>query len=134
MGPPARPSVAVVRVGELAPGQTKKFLLPCGTREVEGFVVNYDGTLYAYVNRCRHVPMSMDWIENRFLTEDGRYIMCATHGACYEPDTGACIDGPALGKSLISIPLSVLDDDVYATCPDEEMPIDLSRPKISDER
>lgn len=123
----ARTSVAIACIGELAPGQTKKFMLPCGTREVEGFVINHGGTLYAYVNRCRHVPMSMDWIENRFLTDDGKYIMCATHGACYEPDTGECIEGPALGKLLISIPLSVQGDEVFATCPDEEMPIDLSR-------
>jgi nitrite reductase/ring-hydroxylating ferredoxin subunit len=123
-------SVVIVQVGELQPGQTKKFILPCGGREVEGFVVNYNGTLYAYVNRCRHVPMSMDWIENRFLTEDGRYILCATHGACYEPDTGECIEGPPLGKLLISVPLSVRDGQVYATCPDEEMPVDLSRPKL----
>jgi nitrite reductase/ring-hydroxylating ferredoxin subunit len=126
----ARPSVVVARVGELQPGETKKFLLPCGSREVEGFVVNYGGTLYAYVNRCRHVPMSMDWIENRFLTEDGRYILCATHGACYEPDTGECIDGPALGKVLIHVPLSVHGDEVHAACPDEEMPVDLSLPAI----
>jgi nitrite reductase/ring-hydroxylating ferredoxin subunit len=125
-------SVVVARVGELRSGETKKFMLRCGTREVEAFVVNHDGALYAWVNRCRHVPMSMDWIENRFLTEDGRYILCATHGACYQPDTGECIDGPALGKSLISVPLSVRGDEVYATCPDEEMPVDLSRPKLSD--
>ena len=126
-------SVMVTRLGELQPGQTKKFLLPCGSREVEAFVVNHQGTLYAWVNRCRHVPMSMDWIENRFLTEDGRFILCATHGACYAPDTGECVEGPALGKSLIPVALSVQGDEVYATCPDEEMPVDLSRPKLSDE-
>jgi nitrite reductase/ring-hydroxylating ferredoxin subunit len=123
-------SIVVARLGELQPGQTKKFLLPCGVREVEAFVVNHRGNLYAWVNRCRHVPMSMDWIENRFLTEDGRFIQCATHGACYEPDTGMCVDGPAVGRSLIPVPLSIHGDEVHATCPDEEMPVDLSRPKL----
>lgn len=122
--------VVVARVGEIQPGQTKKFILRCGAREVEAFVVNYGGSLYAYVNRCRHVPMSMDWIENRFMTEDGKYIQCATHGACYEPDTGECVDGPALGKALIQVPLEIRGDEVHATCPDEEMPIDLSRPGL----
>jgi nitrite reductase/ring-hydroxylating ferredoxin subunit len=128
MSEDTRHSVMVARVGELQPGQTKKFILRCGQREVEAFLVNYDGTLYAYVNRCRHVPMSMDWIENRFLTEDGKYILCATHGACYEPDTGECIDGPALGKSLIPVSLSTHGEEIHATCPEEEMPVDLSRP------
>jgi nitrite reductase/ring-hydroxylating ferredoxin subunit len=126
-------TVLVMRAGELLPGETKKFILPCAGREVEAFVVNYGGTLYAYVNRCRHVPMSMDWIENQFMTENGRYIQCATHGACYEPDSGECIAGPALGKALIQVPLVVRGDEVLATCPAEEMPIDLSRPKPGDE-
>jgi nitrite reductase/ring-hydroxylating ferredoxin subunit len=130
MSAEARPSVAIARVGELEPGQTKKFILPCGSREVEAFVLNYAGTLYAYVNRCRHVPMSMDWIENRFLTDDGRYILCATHGACYEPETGECIEGPAYGKFLITVPLTICNEEIFAQCPEEEMPLDLSRPGL----
>jgi len=108
----------ILRVGELRPGQTKKFLLTWNGREEEAFVVNYDGTLYAYVNRCLHVPMTMDWIDNQFLTEDGRFILCATHGACYLPDTGECVTGPPCGKFLIRVPLSVHGDEVFAGRPD----------------
>jgi len=126
--------VVIARVGELQPGETKTFLLRCGQRWVEAFLVNFQGRLHAYVNRCRHVPMTMDWVENRFLTEDGAYIQCATHGACYLPDTGECIDGPPLGRFLIRVPLSIRGEDVVASCPDEEVDEDLSRPKLSDER
>ncbi|MCK6553525.1 Rieske 2Fe-2S domain-containing protein [Candidatus Binatia bacterium] len=108
----------VVRVGELQPGETKKFLLACDGREEEAFVVNHDGRLYAYVNRCLHVPMTMDWTDNRFLTEDKRFILCATHGACYLPDTGECVAGPPCGKFLIRVPLTVCGDTVFANCPD----------------
>lgn len=106
--------VTVARVGEVELGQTKKFLLPVGTNEVECFVVNYGGELFAYVNRCRHVPMTMDWVENQFLTEDGRYILCATHGAAYEPETGECIFGPPCGKVLHRVPLRIEGDLVIA--------------------
>ena len=112
--------IAIARVGELAPGQTKKFLLDWGGSEVEAFVVNHRGELHAYVNRCRHVPMTMDWVENRFLTEDGEFIQCATHGAWYEPDSGECVAGPPLGKMLIRVPLTVEGDVVYAGCPAAE--------------
>lgn len=109
----------VARVGELHPGQTKKFLLCCSGREEECFLVNHGGALYAYVNRCCHVPMTMDWIDNQFMTEDGRYIQCATHGACYEPESGECVSGPPCGKFLTRVPLTIDGDDVFARCPDE---------------
>lgn len=109
----------VCRAGELAPGQTRKFLIEVEGRDEECFVVNYGGTLYAWVNRCMHVPMTMDWVENRFLTQDGRYIQCATHGAWYEPDSGECVAGPACGRYLIRVPLQVRGDEVVALPPGE---------------
>jgi nitrite reductase/ring-hydroxylating ferredoxin subunit len=113
-----RPSVVVARVGEIVPGCSKKFLLRCEKGELEAFVVNHEGTLHAYVNRCCHVPMTMDWIDNQFLTEDRRYIQCATHGAWYEPDSGECIAGPPVGQFLTRVPLVVRDGDVHAECPE----------------
>lgn len=114
------PPAEVARVGEIPPGQTKKFFLQIDGREVECFAVNYEEQLFAYVNRCRHVPMTMDWVENQFLTEDGRYILCATHGAAYEPNTGECVFGPPCGKFLDRVPLTVEDGRVIAHRPLEE--------------
>ncbi len=108
----------VARVGELAPGTTKKFLFQLQGQEIEGFVANVAGQHHAYVNRCRHVPMSLDWVENQFFTEDGQYLQCATHGAYYIPDTGECIAGPPCGRSLVRIPLIVEGDMILATPPD----------------
>ena len=110
-------SVTVARVGELRPGQTKKFLLRRGAEEIEGFVLNYAGELHAYVNRCRHVPMSLDWVENQFFTEDGRFLQCATHGAYYRPESGECVAGPPCGRSLFRVPLRIEADAVIAEWP-----------------
>jgi len=110
-------SVVVARVGELQPGQTRKFMLEIDGREEECFVVNVAGTLHAYVNRCLHVPMTLDWVENQFFTEDRRYIQCATHGACFEPASGECISGPPCGKYLLRVPLTVSGDSVVVTAP-----------------
>jgi nitrite reductase/ring-hydroxylating ferredoxin subunit len=112
-------ATVVARADELQPGETKKFLLRCGERELEAFLLNHGGRLYAYLNRCCHVPMTMDWIENQFFTEDGAYIQCATHGACYEPETGECVAGPPLGKVLTPVPFTVRDGLVVARCPEE---------------
>jgi nitrite reductase/ring-hydroxylating ferredoxin subunit len=110
----AQSEAVVARVGEILPGETKKFLLLVDGREEECFAVNHGGELCAYVNRCCHVPMSLDWIENQFFTEDGQFIQCATHGACYVPETGECISGPPCGKFLTAVPLVIEGVEVVA--------------------
>ena len=109
--------LAIARVDELSPGRSKKFLLSVGGREVEAFLLNVGGAFHAYVNRCRHVPMGLDWVENQFFTEDGLYVQCATHGAYYVPDTGECIAGPPCGKSLTRVPLRIEDGEIFADDP-----------------
>ncbi len=69
------------------------------------FAVRHDGKVRAYLNRCTHVAMEMDYQPDRFFDESGRWLMCATHGATYAPDTGACVGGPCRG-GLIPIDLS----------------------------
>jgi nitrite reductase/ring-hydroxylating ferredoxin subunit len=111
--------VVVATVGDLVPGATRKFLLPTAGEPTEAFLVNVDGALHAWVNRCRHVEITMDWVEGRFLDESGRYVVCATHGALYEPDTGKCVSGPPFGRFLIRVPLRVDGDQVVASVPEE---------------
>jgi len=62
-------------LADLAPGRTAKFRLSCGERRVNGFVVNHEGTVHAYVNRCPHVGTPLDLWENEFLSEDARLIV-----------------------------------------------------------
>jgi nitrite reductase/ring-hydroxylating ferredoxin subunit len=64
------------------------------------FFVRYDGKPHGYLNRCAHVPMELDWAEGQFFESSGLYLMCATHGAIYEPDTGRCVGGPCRGGRL----------------------------------
>ena len=39
--------------------------------------------------------MEMDWQPDRFFDDTGRWLLCGTHGAVYQPDTGECAAGPA---------------------------------------
>ena len=106
----------------LAPGESTKFMLPIRGADEECFLVNFGGEFHAYVNRCRHVPMAMDWVDNQFFTENGRYLMCQTHNACYEPASGECIAGPptACGKFLYRVPTEIEDGVIYARPPEDE--------------
>ncbi|HEU4346028.1 MAG TPA: Rieske 2Fe-2S domain-containing protein [Candidatus Binatia bacterium] len=112
--------VLVGEIGELAHGASKKFTLSCGEYVVEAMLINFDGDLYAYLNRCRHIEISLDWVDNQFFTEDKRYLICANHGATYEPRTGECIWGPCVGASLRSVPLEIEGKKIFARCPENE--------------
>jgi len=102
---------------DLAAGRTAKFRLHCGGKRVNGFVVNHDGAYHAYVNRCPHVGTPLDLWENEFLSEDTRTIVCATHGAVFEPATGRCIAGPCSGDALTPLPIRLEDGHIVVACP-----------------
>lgn len=82
-------------------------------RSVTGFVVRYNGAVQAFVNRCAHVPMELDWVPGQFFDGTGLYLMCATHGAVYEPDTGYCAGGPCKGGRLRAIAVTERDGKVF---------------------
>lgn len=108
---------AVAKTGELEPGSVKKFWLICHKNRVDGFLLNYEGRFHAYVNRCRHMTTPLDFVRNQFFTEDGRHVMCMTHGAVYEPESGLCIDGPCKGLSLYRLPVVIEAGEVLVGCP-----------------
>ena len=62
-----------------------------------GFAIRFEGQAQAYLNRCAHIPMEMDYQPNRFFDSSGQWLICATHGAMYHPGTGECVGGPCNG-------------------------------------
>ena len=73
-----------------------------------GFAIRYEGQVHAYLNRCTHVAMEMDYQEGRFFDDTGSWLLCASHGAAYAPDTGECAGGPCQG-GLVKIAMSESD-------------------------
>jgi len=76
------------------------------------FAIRYADRAYAYLNRCSHVPMEMDYQPNQFFDLTGHWLICATHGALYSPTTGHCRGGPCRG-GLVKIDLSESDGVVH---------------------
>jgi len=83
-----------------------------GERAV-GFAVRYNGGVYGYLNQCAHVPVELDWQEGLFFDLSRHYLICSTHGAHYEPDSGYCVMGPCKGKSLHRLNVYEHDGNVY---------------------
>ncbi len=92
---------AATRLTNGGPGQN--FLVEFQGQPRPAFVVRYRNRVYAYVNQCAHKGVELDWNPGVFFDTTGRYLMCATHGACYEPDTGLCARGPCRGAGLVKL-------------------------------
>jgi len=78
-----------------------------------GFVVRFRGRPAAFVNRCPHVGTELDWQPGEFFEESGLYLVCSTHGAIFEPDTGKCVAGPCRGASLEPLQVRERDGQVF---------------------
>jgi len=76
-----------------------------GGQTCRAFAIRWRGGVHAYLNRCAHVAMEMDWQPNRFFDDSGDWLLCGTHGAVYRPDSGECGGGPCRG-GLVKIVLS----------------------------
>jgi len=90
-------------------GKGIRFPVSAGDEKTTGFVIRYGGTVHGYLNRCAHVPIELDWNPGEFFESSGLYLMCSTHGAIYEPDTGHCSGGPCRGGRLR--PIAVIEKE-----------------------
>ncbi len=82
-------------------------------RPQRAFVLRIDGVPRAYLNRCLHVPVEMDWNPGEFLDSERRYILCSIHGAAYEPRDGRCVGGPCGRGRLTALDVREEAGQVY---------------------
>ena len=83
-----------------------------GGQTCRAFAVRYAGRAQAYLNRCTHVAMELDYQPNHFFDLTGHWLICSTHGALYSPESGACRGGPCRG-GLVRVPLVERDGTVF---------------------
>ena len=84
-------------------GDGVRFEIGRGGARAPAFAIRYAGRVYAYVNRCAHVGVELDWQAGRFFDADGMVLLCSTHGAVYDPTSGACLGGPCRGGGLAPV-------------------------------
>jgi len=89
----------VCRIEDLADNQVVEFTV----NETPGFVLAHRGKPTAFVNRCPHLGIELNWMPGRFLDVNQRFIQCATHGALFTLDQGQCIVGPCQGDALTAL-------------------------------
>jgi nitrite reductase/ring-hydroxylating ferredoxin subunit len=82
-------------------------------RSPEGLVVVRRGDqAWAYVNRCPHFSVPLNYQPEVFCTYRSQVLMCAHHSALFRFETGVCIDGPCKGAALEQVPVRVIDGEL----------------------
>lgn len=110
--------VTVGRLDELDDPGCREFSIGEGDWPFRGFVVRKGDRVYAYQNFCVHVGHPLNWRPDGFLTKDRQALICASHGATYEIETGYCFAGPGNGRTLRKVDVEVRDGIVYVSGPD----------------
>lgn len=98
--PTLAPGTALCRIDAVPDGNGHGITLGAGRDQRRVFVLRFGATLLAYENLCPHAGTPLNWLPDRFLTRDGRHLLCATHGAEFRIQDGYCVKGPCAGKSL----------------------------------
>lgn len=98
-------------------GKAHCFKFPWEGKAVPAFVIRYKDQYYAYINRCAHVPVPLDYDDGDFLDQRIGMITCKLHGAFYDPTSGQCVAGPCAGDKLQALALSWQGNDAIIEAP-----------------
>lgn len=94
-------------------GAGVRFPIMAAGKKTTGFAIRYRQQVFAYVNRCAHVSIELDWNEGEFFDSSRSLLICSTHGAMYRPDGGQCMGGPCRGGRLLPIAVMERDQQVF---------------------
>ncbi len=97
----------ICRLSDIGDPGSRGFTIGTGDWPLRGFVVRMGEQAWAYVNRCPHVGHPLNIVPHKFLTPGRELILCSSHGALFDRQTGFCIAGPCAGQSLESVPIEV---------------------------
>ena len=94
-------------------GKGVNFMVESDGRQMPAFAIRYHNEPHAYLNRCAHLFLELDWESGEFFDTSGDYIICANHGALFEPNSGECVNGPCYGASLTKIAVTENANGVF---------------------
>ena len=112
-----RQKISITEVNDLTEGEAMSFEFQTEQQKLRGFVVMYQGNYYAYLNRCPHTGVNLEWQPNQFLDRTHQFIQCSTHGARFKIENGLCIYGPCQGRSLQPINIEIAAGKIFLKYP-----------------
>ncbi|MDA0707679.1 MAG: Rieske (2Fe-2S) protein [Proteobacteria bacterium] len=99
-------------VDDLTDNAAMEFSLGSAKETYDIFIQRYNGEIFAYVNVCPHAGTPLNMEDGIFMEKTGRYLMCHTHGALFEPSNGLCVAGPCNGASLQAVEIDIIAGNI----------------------
>jgi nitrite reductase/ring-hydroxylating ferredoxin subunit len=96
-------------LNEIPDPGAREFTIGEGDWPLRGFVVRYQNQVRAFVNKCPHAGSPLNLKPDMFFAPDAPLLQCTTHGARFEPLTGACVQGPCAGRGLHQLTICLYD-------------------------
>lgn len=75
-------------------------------------VVRRGQQVWAYINRCPHFSIPLDFEPGTICTYDAEVLMCAHHSALFRFTDGVCIDGPCRDATLSPLEVRIIEGQV----------------------
>ena len=111
---PARPPPGqrLCAMADIADPGAKGFRFRADSRLFAGFLVRAGEDVRGWIDQCPHAGWPMGAFDDRYLTRDGRHILCSGHGGLFDLG-GAGVTTPCLGQHLTPWPVAVRDGEIY---------------------
>ncbi|MGO0791770.1 Rieske (2Fe-2S) protein [Herbaspirillum seropedicae] len=74
------------------------------------FVLRRGDQVRAWRDSCPHHGTPLPWRRDAYFDGAGQHLVCAAHGALFDPLTGVCTLGPCQGDTLTAVALRIDDD------------------------
>ncbi len=110
-GPPA--GTLIMRLEDIPPHGGKDILYKDGSFQVNIFVQRYGDGIYVYENRCPHAGTPLNMFGDKFLNMNKNALICRTHGALFNIESGLCTAGPCRGRYIRPVDFEVRDGALF---------------------
>jgi nitrite reductase/ring-hydroxylating ferredoxin subunit len=101
------PGTPIAQLGELSDPGAVCLAFAAGAARFSLILVRQGGQVFAWENRCPHARFPMERLDGSVILQDGRFLVCAAHGASFRCDTGKSVGGPGDGAGLTAVPITL---------------------------
>ncbi len=110
-GPPA--GTKLCNLADLPEHGGKEIIFREDRFRISVLVQKKDGFIKVYDNRCPHAGTPLNMFDENFLNIEGTHLICRTHGALFNHESGKCILGPCKGEYLREVAVDMTDTAIF---------------------
>jgi nitrite reductase/ring-hydroxylating ferredoxin subunit len=104
--------VRLCTLAEIADPGAKGFRFRAESRLFAGFLVRTGERVAGFVDSCPHAGWPLAALDDRYLTRDGRHILCSGHAGLFDL-TGLGVTTPCAGQRLTPWAVELRDGEVF---------------------